>query len=595
MPTYKAPVRDMMFVLDEVIGTDRVLSMPKFSEINKDLVEAVFTEAARFTETVLQPLNQSGDKEGCTWNDHTVTTPKGFKEAYNAFVEGGWPTLTGNTEYGGQGLPNIISMTTEEMICSANLSFSLYPGLTRGASIMLERHGSKELKDKYLAKMIQGTWSGSMCLTEPHCGTDLGLLRTKAEPQSDGTYKLTGTKIFISSGEHDLTENILHFVIARTPEAVSGIKGISLFLVPKFMVKDDGSLGERNPAFCASIEHKMGIKGSSTCVMNFDGATGYLVGDLYKGINNMFTMMNTERLGVGMQGLGIAEVAYQNALVYARDRLQGRALTGTKYPEKPADPLIVHPDIRRMLLTMKSLNEGCRMLAAWVAESLDIMEHSEDPIQQQEADDFVQLMTPIIKAFLTDVGTECANLGLQVYGGHGYIQEWGMEQFARDARIAQIYEGTNGIQALDLIGRKMPAHTGRYLRQFFHPVEAYIKTLENNDAMAEFIGPLAKVFGRLQQATVGTATKALGNPDEAGAAATDYLRLFALTALAYLWCRAVEISTKKMGQGDDEFYEGKIQTARFFMTKVLPQSSSLFSQIMSGSKPLMDMPDVRFG
>jgi alkylation response protein AidB-like acyl-CoA dehydrogenase len=595
MPTYKAPVRDMMFVLDEVIGTDRVLSMPKFSEINKDLVEAVFTEAARLTETVLQPLNQSGDKEGCTWNDHTVTTPKGFKEAYNAFVEGGWPTLTGNPEYGGQGLPNIISMTTEEMICSANLSFSLYPGLTRGASIMLERHGSKELKDKYLAKMIQGTWAGSMCLTEPHCGTDLGLLRTKAEPQSDGTYKLTGTKIFISSGEHDLTENILHFVIARTPEAVSGIKGISLFLVPKFMVKDDGSLGERNPVFCASIEHKMGIKGSSTCVMNFDGATGYLVGDLYKGINNMFTMMNTERLGVGMQGLGIAEVAYQNALVYARGRLQGRALTGTKYPDKPADPLIVHPDIRRMLLTMKSLNEGCRMLAAWVAESLDIMEHSEDAVQQQEADDFVQLMTPIIKAFLTDVGTECANLGLQVYGGHGYIQEWGMEQFARDARIAQIYEGTNGIQALDLIGRKMPAHTGRYLRQFFHPVEAYLKAHENNDAMAEFIGPLAKVFGRLQQATVGTATKALGNPDEAGAAATDYLRLFALTALAYLWCRAVEVAGQKIGQGDDEFYEGKIQTARFFMIKVLPQSSSLFSQIMSGSKPLMDMPDVRFG
>ncbi|MBX3486353.1 MAG: acyl-CoA dehydrogenase C-terminal domain-containing protein [Candidatus Paracaedibacteraceae bacterium] len=595
MPTYKAPVRDMMFVLDEVIGTDRVLSMPKFSEINKDLVEAVFTEAARFTETVLQPLNQSGDKEGCTWKDQTVTTPKGFKEAYNAFVEGGWPTLTGNPEYGGQGLPNIISMTTEEMICSSNLAFSLYPGLTRGASIMLERHGSKELKDKYLPKMIQGTWAGSMCLTEPHCGTDLGLLRTKAEPQADGTYKLSGTKIFISSGEHDFTENILHFVIARTPEAAPGIKGISLFLVPKFMVKDDGSLGERNSVFCASLEHKMGIKASATCVMNFDGAVGYLVGDLYKGINNMFTMMNTERLGVGMQGLGIAEVAYQNALIYARDRLQGRALTGVKYPDKPADPLMVHPDIRRMLLTMKSLNEGCRMLAVWVSESLDIMEHSEDPVQQQDADDFVQLMTPIIKAFLTDVATDGANLGIQIYGGHGYIQEWGMEQFARDARIAQIYEGTNGVQALDLIGRKMPAHTGRYLRQFFHPVEAYLKAHENNTDMAEFIGPLAKAFGRLQQATVGIATKALGNPDEAGAAATDYLRLFALTALAYLWCRAVEVSSQKIGQGDDEFYEGKIQTARFFMTKILPQSSSLFSQIMSGSKPLMEMPDVRFG
>ena len=595
MPTYKAPLRDMMFVLDEVIGTDRVMSMPKFSEINKDLVEAVFSEAARFTESVLQPINQSGDKEGCTWKDNAVTTPKGFKEAYNAFVEGGWPTLTGNTEYGGQGLPNIISMMTEEMICSSNLSFSLYPGLTRGSSIMLERHGSKELKDKYLPKLIQGTWAGTMCLTEPHCGTDLGLLRTKAEPQSDGTYKLTGTKIFISSGDHDLTENIIHFVIARTPEAVSGIKGISLFLVPKFMVNADGSLDDRNPAFCASIEHKMGIKASSTCVMNFDGAVGYLVGDLYKGINNMFTMMNTERLGVGMQGLGISEVSYQNALIYARDRLQGRALTGTKYPDKPADPLIVHPDIRRMLLTMKSLNEGCRLLAAWVSEALDVMEHSQDSAQQQEADDFVQLMTPIIKAFLTDVGTECANLGMQIYGGHGYIHEWGMEQFVRDSRIAQIYEGTNGIQALDLIGRKMPAHTGRYLRQFFHPVEAYIKSHETNEAMAEFIGPLAKTFGRLQQATVAVATKAMGNPDEAGAAATDYLRLFALTAVAYLWCRAVEVSVKKMGQGEDDFYDGKVQTARFFMTKVLPQTSALFSQIMAGSKPVMEMQDVRFG
>jgi len=595
MPTYKAPIRDMMFVLDEVIGTDRVLSMPKFSEVGKDLIEAVFSEAARFTETVLHPINQSGDKEGCTWKDSTVTTPKGFKEAYSAFVEGGWPTLTGSPEYGGQGLPNIVSMMTEEMICSANLSFSLYPGLTRGASIMLDRHGSKELKDKYLPKLIQGTWGGTMCLTEPHCGTDLGLLRTKAEPQADGTFKLTGTKIFISSGEHDLTDNIIHFVIARTPEAVPGIKGISLFLVPKFMVHKDGTLGERNPVFCASIEHKMGIKGSATCVMNFDGATGFLVGDLYKGINNMFTMMNTERIGVGMQGLGVAEVSYQNALVYARERLQGRALTGTKYPDKPADPLIVHPDIRRTLLTIKSINEGCRMLACWVAEALDVMEHSEDKKQQQDADDFVQLMTPIIKAFLTDIGTECANLGLQIYGGHGYIQEWGMEQFVRDARIAQIYEGTNGIQALDLIGRKMPAHTGRYLRQFFHPVETYIKAHEANEKMAEFIGPLAKTFSRLQQASVNIATKALSNPDEAGAAATDYLRLFALTALAYLWCRAVEVAFKKIGQGDDEFYEAKIQTGRFFMTKVLPQTSALFSQIMAGAKPLMDIPDSRFG
>ncbi|AIK95566.1 acyl-CoA dehydrogenase C-terminal domain-containing protein [Candidatus Odyssella acanthamoebae] len=595
MPTYKAPLRDMMFVLDEVIGTSRVQSIPQFSEVNRDLIEAVFNESARFTETVLHPLNQSGDKEGCHWHDHAVTTPKGFKEAYKAFVDGGWPTLTGNAEYGGQGLPNVISMMTEEMICSSNLAFSLYPGLTRGSSIMLERHGSKELKDKYLPKLIQGTWAGTMCLTEPHCGTDLGLLRTKAELQSDGTYRISGTKIFISSGDHDLTDNIIHFVIARTPEAAPGIKGISLFLVPKFMVNEDDSLGERNPVFCASIEHKMGIKASSTCVMNFDGAVGYLVGDLYKGINNMFTMMNTERIGVGMQGLGIAEVAYQNALAYARDRLQGRSLTGPKYPDKPADPLMVHPDIRRMLLTMKSMNEGCRLLAAWVAETLDVMEHSSDPVQKQEAEDFVQLMTPIIKAFLTDVGTEGANLGLQVFGGHGYIHEWGMEQFARDARIAQIYEGTNGVQALDLIGRKLPAHAGRFLRRFFHPLDAYLTQHATNIDLADFIQPLAKVYGRLQHATVTIATKALGNADEAGAAATDYLRLFGLTALAYLWCRAVEVAQAKIGQGEDDFYEAKIHTARFFMTKVLPQSSALFSQIMAGAKPLMNFDDKHFG
>lgn len=595
MPSYKAPLRDMLFVLDEVVGTKRVQEIPQFSEVNRDLIEAVFNEAARFTEGVLQPINQSGDEEGCKWADRVVTTPKGFKEAYQAFVDGGWPTLAGSPEYGGQGLPSLVAMMSEEMICSSNLAFSLYPGLTRGASIMLDRHGSKELKDIYLQKLVQGVWSGTMCLTESHCGTDLGLLRTKAEPQADGTYKLSGEKIFISSGEHDLTDNIIHFVIARTPEAVPGIKGISLFLVPKFMVNKDGSLGERNTAFCASIEHKMGIKASSTCVMTFEGAVGYLVGDLYKGINNMFTMMNTERIGVGMQGLGIGEVAYQNALAYARDRLQGRSLTGVKCPDKPADPLMVHPDIRRMLLTIKSLNEGCRMLAAWVAENLDIMEHSADKAQQQESDDFVQLMTPIIKAFLTDAGTDCANLGLQVFGGHGYIHEWGMEQFARDSRIAQIYEGTNGIQALDLVGRKMPAYTGRYLRSFFHPIEAYLLKHEKNTDMAEFIQPLAKSFNRLQQSTINIATKAMGNADEAGSAATDYLKLFGLTALAYLWCRAVEVSQAKLGQGEDDFYGSKIHTARFFMTKVLPQSSSLFAQIMAGSKPLMSLDDKHFG
>lgn len=595
MPVYTAPLRDMSFALKEVVGLDRLTAIQNYQDLSEDLIDAVLTEGARFAENVLQPLNGPADKEGCHWENGVVRTPKGFKEAYAEYVKGGWPSLNCDPAFGGQGLPNVVALFFEEMICSANISFGLYPGLTRGAYTMLHSHGSSELKEKYLPKMVEGTWSGTMCLTEPHCGTDLGLLRTKAEPQSDGTYKLTGTKIFISSGEHDLTENILHFVIARTPDGPAGIKGISLFIVPKFMVKEDGSLGERNAVACASIEHKMGIKASATCVMNFDGATGFLVGELYHGIQHMFTMMNAERLGVGVQGLGVAEVAWQNGLKYARERLQGRALTGPKYPDKIADPLICHPDIRRSLLTMKSLVEGGRMLVTWVAMNLDTFEHGTTPEERIEADDFVQLMTPVIKAFLTDVGSEVSNMALQIYGGHGYIQEWGMEQFVRDARICQIYEGANGIQALDLIGRKLSAHMGRFLRRFFHPVQAFIEEHVENEALKEFVEPLAKAFGRLQQATVAVAQKGMANPDEAGAAATDYLRLFALVSLAYLWCRAVIVSQKRMGQGEDDFYEAKIHTARFFMHKVLPQNSSLFAAIMAGAKPLMAMDEKLFG
>lgn len=595
MPVYTAPLRDMSFVLKEVIGLEQLTAIKNYQDLSEDLIEAILNEGARFTENVIHPLNASGDKEGCRFENGNVYTPKGFKEAYTEFVNSGWPALNADPAYGGQGLPNIIALLFEEMICSANISFGLYPGLTRGAYTMLHSHGSDELKKKYLPKMVEGTWSGTMCLTEPHCGTDLGLLRTKAEPQADGTYKLSGTKIFISSGEHDLTENILHFVIARTPEAIAGVKGISLFLVPKFMVDDTGVLGARNPVTCASIEHKMGIKASSTCVMNFDGATGFLVGNLYQGIQAMFTMMNAERLGVGVQGLGVAEIAYQNALKYARERLQGRALTGPKAPEKTADPLICHADIRRMLLTMKSLIEGNRLLVAWIAVTLDKLEHGDSPEIRQEADDLVQLMTPIIKAFLTDTGSEIANLAMQVFGGHGYIQEWGMEQFVRDARIAQIYEGANGIQALDLIGRKLSAHTGRYLRRLFHPVQAFIDQHAQDDDLKEFIEPLAKAFARLQQVTVTIAQKAMGNPDEAGAAASDYLRLFGLVTLAYLWCQSVVVAKRQMGQGEDEFYEAKIHTARFFITKILPQSSALFAVIMAGSKPLMAMDESLFG
>lgn len=595
MPVYTAPLRDMSFVLKEVIGTKELISIPKFQDVSEDLIDAVLTEGARFAENVLQPLNLPADSEGCKWENGNVTTPKGFKEAYQEFVKAGWPSLSCDPTYGGQGLPNMLALFFEEMICSANISFGLYPGLTRGAYHLLHTHGSEGLKQKYLEKMVEGTWCGTMCLTESHCGTDLGLIRTKAELQEDNTYLVSGTKIFISSGEHDLSDNIIHFVLARTPEAPAGVKGISLFLVPKFMVRDDGSLGGRNKVRCDSIEHKMGIKASSTCVMNFDGAIGYLVGNLYEGMSNMFTMMNTERLGVGIQGLGIAEVAYQNALKYARERLQGRSLTGTKHPDKVADPLICHPDIRKMLLTIKSLNEGCRLLSAWISSSLDIAEHSEDKQKKQDADDFVQLMTPIIKAFLTDVGFESANLALQVYGGHGFIHEWGMEQFVRDVRITQIYEGANGIQAMDLVGRKMPAHAGRFLRHFFHPIQAFIEKHKNTDFLKEYIGPLAKAFGRLQQVTATIAQKGIVNPDEAGSAATDYLRLFALVALAYLWCRAAIVAQAKVGQEENDFYEAKLHTARFFMQKVLPQTSSLFASIMAGSKPLMAIQDSMFG
>lgn len=595
MPIYKAPVKDMMFVLKDVIGTDKIRELPPFKEVTDDLIEAVLTEGAKFTENVLLPINLAGDKEGCRWENSTVTTPKGYKEAYKEFVEGGWPALASDPEYGGQGLPNMVSLFFEEMICSSNLSFGLYPGLTRGAAEMLHAHGSQELKDQYLQKMYSGIWSGTMCLTEPHCGTDLGMLRTKAEPQQDGSYKLTGTKIFITSGEHDLTENIIHFVIARTPDGPAGIKGISLFLVPKFIPKADGSLGERNAVKCDSIEHKMGIKASSTCVMNFDGATGYLVGDLYRGINNMFTMMNIERLGVGIQGLGLGEVAYQNALAYAKDRIQGRALDGAKNPSQPADPLIVHPDIRRMLLTMKSLNEGCRMLEAWVAQHLDISQDSTDPEERRNSYDLIQLLTPIIKTFLTDVGTDVTNLGIQIYGGHGYIWENGMEQFARDARIAQIYEGANGIQALDLVGRKMPAHMGRYLRQFFLPVQDFIEKNIIDESIQEFMGPLAKSFGRLQQATAIIAQRGFVNPNEAGAASYDYLRLFAYVAIAYLWCRAVLVAKDKIEKGStDPFFEAKINTARFYMQKIMPQTSALFATIMAGGDSVMGMEESQF-
>jgi len=597
MPAYKAPLRDMRFVLYELMHADKLPSLPGYEEFGRDLVDPILEEAAKLCEEVLQPLNRSGDEEGCRLENGVVYTPKGFKEAYKQYCDGGWNGVACDPAWGGQGMPKIVCTMIEEMMCSANLSFGLYPGLTYGAYVALKGFGTDAQKSTYLPNLVSGKWSGTMCLTEPHCGTDLGMLRTAATPHGDGSYKITGTKIFISAGEHDLTENIIHLVLARLPGAPSGTKGISLFLVPKFMVKDDGTPGQRNGVSCGSIEHKMGIKASATCVMNFDGATGWLIGAENKGLQAMFAMMNAERISVGMQGLGIAEVSYQNAITYAKDRIQGRSLSGIKNPSKPADPIIVHPDVRRMLLTQRAYAEGCRALAAWAGEELDHTTHHPDPAVRRDAEDFVALMTPIVKALITDMGYEAANIGMQVYGGHGYIREWGMEQFVRDCRIAQIYEGTNGVQALDLVGRKMPANFGRSLRQFFHPVNGYIETHQTNDQLAEFIGPLAKAFGRLQQATGLIAQRGMARPDEAGAAATEYLRLFGLVALAYLWTRMAEIAQAKLAAGDadaDGFYKHKILTARFYFERILPDNGALLAKIMAGSKTMMAFEEAAF-
>ena len=592
MAEYKAPLRDMRFVLFELMGGDDLASLPGYEEFTRDLIDPVLEEAAKVCEQVLHPLNRTGDEEGCHYENGTVRTPKGFKEAYDTFRDGGWTSIACDPAYGGQGMPKAVNALVEEMICSANLSFSLYPGLSHGAYVSLHGFASEELKNLYLPKMVEGIWSGTMCLTEPHCGTDLGLLRTRAVPQGDGSYKITGTKIFISAGEQDLTENIIHLVLARLPDAPAGTKGISLFLVPKFLPKADGSVGERNSAVCGSIEHKMGIKASATCVMNFDDAIGWLVGEPHKGMQAMFAMMNTERLSVGIQGLGLAEASYQGAVTYARERLQGRSLTGAKHPDKPADPIIVHPDVRRMLLTQRALVEGCRALAVWAGKSLDLSKHHADAEARQEAEDFVALTTPVVKALFTDVGFEVSNLGVQVFGGHGFIREHGMEQHVRDARITQLYEGTNGVQALDLVGRKLSANAGRLLRRFFHPVEAFIAANQEAPEMKEFVQPLADAFALLQKATMQIARVGMANPDEVGAAATEYLRLFGLTTLAYLWARMAALSLPKAGE--DAFYAAKVNTARFFMRRLLPQTGALFAQIMAGGASIMAFDEAAF-
>ncbi len=594
MATYKAPIRDMQFVMYELMNADKLSDMPGFEEATRDLIDPVMEEASKITQDVLFPLNRSGDEEECQWVDGKVTTPSGFKEAYKLFREGGWTAISCDPNYGGMGMPKTVNTMIEEMICSANLSFGMYPGLSYGAYTAMHGFASDELKDTYLPKLVDGTWSGTMCLTEPHCGTDLGLCRTKADPQDDGSYLVTGTKIFISAGEHDLTDNIIHLVLARTPDAPKGIKGISLFVVPKYLPDAEGEAGEFNNVSCGSIEHKMGIKASATCVMNFDNAKGWLVGTLNKGMQGMFAMMNQERLAVGVQGLGLAEASYQGAVEYAKERLQGRSISGVKHPDKAADPIIVHPDVRRMLMTQRAYIEGCRALGGWVAEELDISRKHPDEKRRREADEFVQLMTPIVKALFTDLGFECANHGMQVFGGHGFIREHGMEQYVRDCRIAQIYEGTNGIQALDLIGRKMPDKAGRLLRRFFHPVQAYIEQNVMDDELGEFVQSLAKAFGRLQQVTGYLAQVGMSKPEEAAAGATEYLRLFGLVGLAYMWCRSVEIAKDNLEGSEADFYKAKMTTARFYMQKLLPQASSLATSIMAGGSSMMELDEDLF-
>lgn len=594
MATYTAPLRDLRFVYEELFDAGEITALQDYQDATPDLIHAIVEEGAKLCQNELFPLNRSGDEEGCHFDNGNVRTPEGFRSAYATYLEGGWGGLSCAPEFGGQGMPHSVNIALEEMLCSANLSFSTYPGLTRGVYRALRAFGNEAIKQLYLPRLVSGKWSGTMCLTEPHCGTDLGLLRTRADPTDEDTYRITGTKIFITAGEHDLTENIVHLVLARLPDAPPGIKGISLFLVPKFVPDEQDEPGDRNSVRCTSIEHKMGIKASATCVMNFEKATGWLVGQPHRGMQAMFTMMNDARLGVGMQGLGIAEIAYQAAGAYAKERLQGRSITGTKQPDKPADPLIVHPDIRRILLTMRSFTEGARALTCWLARNLDFRDKAETNEGRQAADDFVQLMTPIVKAFLTDYGFEVTNMGLQIHGGHGYIRETGVEQYVRDARITQIYEGANGIQALDLVGRKLPAHTGRYLRSFFHPVQSWIEEQSVNTELQPFVLPVAKAFGRLQLATGHIAQAGLGNPDEGGAAASEYLRLFGLVALGYLWARMAQISIKKQGEDDNEFYAAKIITARFFMERVLPQTGALFAAIMSGSSTMMEFSDDTF-
>jgi alkylation response protein AidB-like acyl-CoA dehydrogenase len=597
MPTYKAPLKEYRFLLKDVLDIERYSNLPSFSDAPIDLIDQVLEEGAKFCEGVLAPLNRVGDEHGCKRNnDGSVETPPGFKEAYKQFVEAGWPALSSDPTYGGQGLPHFVALAWNEMVASANMAFGMYPGLSHGAYEAIHRHGSDAQKQMYLPKLVSGEWTGTMNLTEPHCGTDLGMLRTKAIPQADGTHRITGQKIFISAGEHDLAANIIHLVLARIEGAPQGTKGISLFIVPKFLVNDDGSLGARNGVVCGKIEEKMGIHGNSTCVLNYDDAVGYLVGQENKGLTAMFTMMNVARLGVGLQGLSQSEVAYQNGVAYAKDRLQGRSITGAKNPNGPADPIIVHPDIRRMLMDAKSFNEGARAFAFWTALYGDLMLASPDEKVREKADDYMGLMTPVLKSYLTDKGYENATNCQQIFGGHGYIEEHGMSQFVRDARITMIYEGANGIQALDLVGRKLGANAGRAIFAFFKEIDEFVDANDENEDLKPFIEGLKTAKAQLQDGTMWLMQNGMSNFDNAGAASHDYLNLFGVTALTYMWALMAKaaLAAKANGGGADPYFETKLATGRYFLARTLPEASAHLAKLKSGAEPVMALPAEAF-
>jgi alkylation response protein AidB-like acyl-CoA dehydrogenase len=596
MPEYKAPLRDMRFLIDHVFDFHANYAALGAHDASPDMISAILEEGAKFCENVLAPLNRSGDEEGCHFDNGVVTTPTGFKQAFAQYVEGGWHGLAADPTYGGQGLPSSLGLVISEMVGSSNTSWGMYPGLTHGAMSAIHAHGSAEQKDTYLSKLTAGQWTGTMCLTEAHCGTDLGIIKTRAVPQADGSYAVTGSKIFISAGEHDMSDNIIHLVLAKLPDAPAGTKGISLFIVPKFLPDTAGEAGERNGVSCGSIEHKMGIKASATCVLNFDGAKGYLIGEPNKGLNCMFTMMNHARLGTGMQGLCLGEASFQGAIKYASDRLQMRSLTGAKAPDKAADPIIVHPDVRRMLLTMKAFNEGNRALTYFTAQLLDTAHLSSDADARQESEDLLAFLTPICKAFMTDTGLEVTNHGMQVFGGHGFIREWGMEQLVRDCRIAPIYEGTNGIQALDLLGRKVLGSQGKLLRGFTKIVHKFCAANTEHPQLGSFVAQLNELNQQWGDLTMKVGMAAMKNPDEVGAASVDYLMYSGYIILGYLWLRMALVAQAQLeaGEGEADYLRGKLATCEFYFKRLLPRTAAHRMAIEAGSDCLMKLPAELF-